>query len=83
MLIGKICKLVKGMFAENLHCVSMYDKQNKCLTLKTVLLNVEVEEIFHFLNLNLREYSQVVFLIKSLDVKTRNFLFVLTYMITI
>ena len=53
------------------------------LTLKTVLLNVEVEEIFHFLNLNLREYSQVVFLIKSLEVKTRNFLFVLTYMITI
>ena len=71
------------MFAENLHYVSMYYKQNRCLTLKTVLLNVEVEEIFHFLNLNLREYSQVVFLIKSLEVKTRNFLFVLTYMITI
>lgn len=64
--------------------MSMYYKQNRCLTLnKTVLLNVEVEEVFHFLNLNLREYSQVVFLIKSLEVKTRNFLFVLTYMITI
>ena len=34
MLIGKICKLVKGMFAENLHCVSMYDKQNKCFNTK-------------------------------------------------
>jgi len=56
--------------------MSMYYKQNRCLTLnKTVLLNVEVEEVFHFLNLNLREYSQVVFLIKSLEVKTRNFLF--------
>ena len=63
--------------------MSMYYKQNRCLTLnKTVLLNVEVE-VLHFLNLNLREYSQVVFLIKSLEVQTRNFLFVLTYMITI